>query len=105
MRDASFFNNLGERHLPTHLGMLVTAAGHGLVRADMGVQLSLMAPNGFLHAGALVSLADTGAGYGCLVNLPDGATGFTTLELKSNHLGTARDDTVVCEARPTHLAR
>jgi 1,4-dihydroxy-2-naphthoyl-CoA hydrolase len=91
--------------LPTHLGIRVPEEGEGLVRAELGVQLSLMAPNGFLHAGALVSLADTCAGYGCVVHLPDGATGFTTLELKSSHLGTAREGTVVCEARPAHLGK
>jgi 1,4-dihydroxy-2-naphthoyl-CoA hydrolase len=64
-----------------------------------------MAPNGFLHAGALVTLADTCAGYGCLIHLPEGATGFTTIELKSNHLATAREGTVVCEARPAHLGK
>jgi len=64
-----------------------------------------MAPNGFLHAGSLVTLADTLAGYGCVRNLPEGASGFTTVELKSNHLGTVREGTVVCEARPAHLGR
>jgi uncharacterized protein (TIGR00369 family) len=105
MHDASFFNRLGQGHLPTHLGLLITEAGGGLVRAELKVQPSVMAPNGFMHAGALVTLADTCAGYGCVVHLPEGATGFTTLELKSNHLGTARDGTVVCEARPAHLGK
>ena len=64
-----------------------------------------MAPNGYLHAGAVVTLADTAAGYGCTANLPAGAVGFTTIELKSNYLGTARDGTIDCTARPVHLGR
>ena len=64
-----------------------------------------MAPNGFLHAGTVITLADTCAGYGCLVNLPPGAIGFTTIELKSNHLGTARDGTIVSSAKPAHLGK
>ncbi len=64
-----------------------------------------MAPNGFLHAGSVVALADTTAGYGCVLNLPEGASGFTTIELKSNHLGTARDGTVECVAKPVHLGK
>jgi uncharacterized protein (TIGR00369 family) len=64
-----------------------------------------MAPNGFLHAGSVVTLADTCAGYGCVANLPEGAVGFTTIELKSNHLGTARDGTVACVAKAVHLGR
>ena len=62
-------------------------------------------PNGFLHAGSVVTLADTTCGYGCFANLPDGATGFTTIELKSNHLGTAREGTIVSRATPVHLGK
>jgi uncharacterized protein (TIGR00369 family) len=38
-------------------------------------------------------------------NLPAQASGFTTIELKSNHLGTAREGTVDCVATPAHLGR
>jgi 1,4-dihydroxy-2-naphthoyl-CoA hydrolase len=64
-----------------------------------------MAPNGFLHAGSIVTLADTCAGFGCVAALPEGANGFTTIELKSNHLGTTRDGTLECTATPVHLGR
>jgi len=64
-----------------------------------------MAPNGFLHAGSVVTLADTCAGYGCVANLPENATGFTTIELKSNHLGTAREGMVECVAKAVHLGK
>ena len=64
-----------------------------------------MAPNGFLHAGSVVTLADTSAGCGCMSCLPADATGFTTVELKSNHLGTARDGTVECVASAVHRGR
>jgi len=64
-----------------------------------------MAPNGFLHAGTIVTLADSCAGYGCLASLPEGATGFTTIELKSNHLGTAREGTIACVATAVHLGK
>ena len=50
-------------------------------------------------------LADTAAGYGCTANLPPGAVGFTTIELKSNHLGTAREGLITCIARATHAGR
>ena len=33
----------------------------------------------------------------------DGATLFTTVELKSNFLGTATEGTIACVARPAHL--
>jgi uncharacterized protein (TIGR00369 family) len=64
-----------------------------------------MAPNGFLHAGSIVTLADTTAGYGCMATLPEAANGFTTLELKSNHLGTTRDGSIECTASIVHRGR
>ena len=99
------FNNFGAQYLPGHLGIVITHVGASDVRAHLPVSAHLMAPNGFLHAGSVVTLADTSAGYGCVANLPEGATGFTTIELKSNHLGTARDGTIECVASAVHLGR
>ena len=64
-----------------------------------------MAPNGYLHAGTVVGFADSACGYGCILNLPDGATGFTTIELKTNFLRSAREGTIECEARMVHGGR
>ncbi|MGM0634201.1 MAG: PaaI family thioesterase, partial [Pseudomonadota bacterium] len=63
------------------------------------------APNGYLHAGTVVTLADTAAGYGCSASLPDGAVNFTTIELKSNFLGTAIEGDIRCEAELIHGGR
>ncbi len=105
MPTADEFNQRGAHNLPGHLGIVITHGGPGEVRAEMPVQECLMAPNGFLHAGSVVTLADTAAGYGCLASLPAGSIGFTTVELKSNHLGTARDGTVEVTAKPVHLGK
>jgi uncharacterized protein (TIGR00369 family) len=53
----------------------------------------------------VVTLADTAAGYGCFASLPEGATGFTTIELKANFLGTAREGRLLCEATRVHGGR
>jgi 1,4-dihydroxy-2-naphthoyl-CoA hydrolase len=105
MHDLDRFNQIGQHKLPGHLGIVITAVSPQQVEARFEVAPQLMAPNGFLHAGALVTLADTCAGYGCIAALPPGAEGFTTVELKSNHLGTARSGTVTCVATPVHLGR
>lgn len=36
---------------------------------------------------------------------PDGASGFTTIELKSNFLGTAHDGMIMCTAKSLHQGR
>ena len=91
--------------LPDHLGVKVLEVEHGRVRLSFDVGKHHMAPNGFMHAGAVVTLADTACGYGCVNSLPDGAQGFTTIELKSNFLGTAREGTVVAEGKLLHGGR
>jgi uncharacterized protein (TIGR00369 family) len=53
----------------------------------------------------VVTLADTACGYACVAHLPEGAASFTTIELKSNHLGTAREGTVVATATVVHLGK
>jgi uncharacterized protein (TIGR00369 family) len=98
-------NRIGVGKLPGLLGILITQVSGSEVRAELAVSEMHMAPNGFLHAGTVVTLADTCAGYGCVANLPAGATGFTTVELKSNHLGTARDGTIVGSAKAVHLGK
>ena len=105
MPDIAQINEAGDRYLPGHLGIVFTQVGPGEVHAELPVRQQLMAPNGFLHAGSVVTLADSCAGYGCLASLPEGATGFTTIELKSNHLGTAREGTITCVAKAVHLGR
>lgn len=99
------FNQRSAENLPGLIGIVITFVGPNQVRAELPVRKVLMAPNGFLHAGSIVTLADTSAGYGCVANLPAGASGFTTLELKSNHLGTARDGTIECVATAVHLGK
>lgn len=105
MHTTEDFNKAGAAHLPGLLGIEITEISAAGVKARMPVRAALMAPNGYLHAGSLVSLADTCAGYGCVANLPPGSVGFTTIELKSNHLGTVRQGAVECVATPVHLGK
>ncbi|GAA5514682.1 putative esterase PA1618 [Deinococcus carri] len=98
-------NAQGEGLLPGLIGIRFTHAEAGLLRSEFTVRQELLAPNGFLHAASVVALADTTCGYGTRILLPEGASGFTTIELKSNHLSTAREGTVTCEARAVHAGR
>lgn len=92
----------GADKLPGHLGFELVELGEGLARMRCEIQAFHAAPNGFLHAGSVTSLADTAAGYGCVGNLPEGGNGFTTIELKANFVGTALDGAMLAEARLVH---
>jgi 1,4-dihydroxy-2-naphthoyl-CoA hydrolase len=95
----------GVGRLPGLLGIELLSVEEGLLRAQLKVRDELLAPNGFLHAATVIGLADTMCGYGCIAHLPEGAENFTTVEIKSNHLGTARDGIIEVDARPVHLGR
>ena len=89
--------------LPDLFGVELVAAGPSRVDARMDVRDEFLAPNDFLHAGAIVALADSCCGMGCIASLPEGAGGFTTVELKTNFLRTARAGARLrCEARLAH---
>jgi uncharacterized protein (TIGR00369 family) len=87
------------------VGVEIVTVSKEFVESRMAVRREVMAPNGFLHAASVIALADTSCGYGCLATLPEGAKGFTTIELKSNFLGTAREGFITCRATPVHLGR
>lgn len=105
LRTPQRFNSIGVGKLPGHLGIVITEVGASRVSGELPVVEAVMAPNGYLHAGTIVTLADTVSGYGCIANLPADASGFTTIELKSNHLGTTLEGTIVAVATPVHRGK
>ena len=96
---------MGRGYLPGLLGIEFLEAEPGRVRSALDVRRELLAPHQFLHVGTVVTLADTSAGYGCLSSLPEGATSFTTIELKTNFLRSARAGAIDCEAHLVHGGR
>lgn len=99
------FNARAPGRLPGLIGLVITDVRRGAVTSRLDVREELPAPNGYLHAATVVAIADTSCGYGTLANLPQDATGFTTIELKTNFLGTVRDGAVICECTMTHAGR
>jgi uncharacterized protein (TIGR00369 family) len=91
--------------LPALLGVHVLSLEEGVLTAELTVRKELLAPNGFLHAATVIGLADTACGYACIAHLPQTARNFTTIELKSNFLGTATEGTIRAVAKGVHLGR
>src|SRR5204863_10191937 len=97
--DVDRFNRFGREFLPGFVGLLITEVSEGLLKGELELRKALLAPNGYLHAGAVVSFADTLAGYGCISHLPANAQNFTTVELKANFLNTAQQGALGRSAR------
>lgn len=104
-------DRLNEMAAPTLTGYVGTEFTHaepGLIRGRLEVKPELLAANGYLHAGTVVALADSCCGFGTVVTLAEtdaDPRAWTTVELKSNFLGTALEGTIECEARMAHGGR
>jgi len=103
--DADHFNRFGKDYFPGYVGLVITEVSQGLLKGELALRKALVAPNGYLHAGTIVAFADTLAGYGCVAHLPEDAQNFTTVELKTNFLGTATEGSLYGEASAVHLGR
>ena len=104
-KSISEWNVLGRNYLPGYLGIEIISIHSDESHLIMTVQQNLMAPNGFLHAASIVALADSACGYGVMNNLPENSSGFTTIELKTNFLGTLLEGDLDCIARAVHKGR
>ena len=103
---ADYFTERQQGGLPGVLDIRWQTVAADGVRGDFIVEAKHMAANGFLHAASVIALVDSACGYGCVTALPEGSSGFTTIEIKANYLGTARiGETVVCAARLAHGGR
>ncbi len=98
-------NAVGKGLFPEHMGIVFTNVDPAHVEAEFEITPKHMAPNGFMHGGSVVALADSIAGFGSAINLPEGASGFTTIELKTNYLGSAREGVVKGIGTPVHLGK
>jgi uncharacterized protein (TIGR00369 family) len=104
MASAAEWQERGKGRLPGLLGIEVVEVGE-VTTLRVEIRPHHLAPNGFLHAGTVISLADTACGYGCMESLPAGANGFTTVETKSNHIGTIREGAAVGRGPRLHRGR
>ena len=95
--------NLGK--LPEHLGLTITEVADGRVAGRFEVRPDLVAHTGFLLAGVVLSVADLLCAYGVSTSWPEGASGFTTAEVKCNFIGTLTEGAVCCVAALLHGGR
>lgn len=90
--------------VPGQLGCVFDHSAEDLVIGHIDVTENLIAGTGFLFAPAVIALADTCAAIGCGNTISEGS--FTTIELKSNFLSSARvGERVSCKCRPVHIGR
>lgn len=87
------------------LGAQVRSTAPNALVMELPVEPRHLASNGFLHAGVVITLADSSCGFGCYAHLPPGAHNFATIEVKTNFLRTARQGIIRSEAQLIHGGR
>jgi uncharacterized protein (TIGR00369 family) len=87
------------------LGAEVVAAAPGEVRLRLDWTPERTTAGGAMHGGALMSLADMAGAVCAFLNLPEGGTGTTTIESKTNFLRALRGGHVEAVSRPLHAGR
>lgn len=98
-------NEMGKGFLPEYMGVEILELKENTLTSRMVIKPHNLAPNGYLHAATIITLADTTCGYASFAHLPEGAESLTTIELKSNHMGTAREGAICCKATAQHLGK
>ena len=93
---------LSQDPLAGWIGYQLDKLEQGKVRASMMVDPKHIAPNGFLHATVSIALADIACGFGSAALLRSPDEKITTIEIKTNHLGTALTGKLICTAIARH---
>jgi uncharacterized protein (TIGR00369 family) len=91
--------------LSATLGLRLGEATPESVRLELDWRADLCTAGGVLHGGALMALADTAGAVSAFLNLPEGSTGTTTIESKTNLLAAVRAGTVTATSTPLHAGR
>jgi 1,4-dihydroxy-2-naphthoyl-CoA hydrolase len=101
----AYLNEFASKKHPGLVGVEVLSCEPDLVTGRLPVTETLVAGTGFLWAPVVITLADWLCACGIGAHLPQGVS-FTTLEIKTNFLGTVRaGGAIFGKARPAHLGR
>src|SRR5258706_6819473 len=96
---------LATQPFPRLMGVEILEATKQRVRGRLAVRADLCTSGLTMHGGAIMAFADTLGAIGASLNLREGA-GTTTIESKTNFVGSAREGTTVeTETVPIHVVR
>jgi len=85
------------------LGITASEFAPDRVVLHLDWQAALCTSAGLLHGGVLMALADSAGAASAFLNLPEGASGTSTIESKTNFLGGVREGaSITATATPLH---
>jgi uncharacterized protein (TIGR00369 family) len=89
--------SFGRQRLMRTLGAVLESVEPGRVAIRLPFRDDLTQQHGFMHAGAIASVADSAAGYAALTLMPADA-GVLSIEFKVNMLAPAKGEAIVARA-------
>ena len=101
MKDPKHFNDICTDKLPGLLGIVVTQVNQEAVRAEIEVTQSHMAPNGFLHAGTVVTLAAVAYSHLTLPTICSGSISVGAVSLEKKNVGNGNGERVASGSKET----
>ena len=96
--------NFGSQRLMATLGATLEQVEPGAVAIRLPFRDDLTQQHGFLHAGAIASVADSACGYAALSLMPAGAD-VLSIEFKINMLSPAKGDAIVARGEVIRAGR
>lgn len=103
--DVEALNKAAENTFIGEMGIVCSKLKPGSAEVTCEIRPRHLGSNGYLHGGAVSAILDTACGWGARASLPEGASGFVTMEFKTSFLGTARSGEVRAVAKAHHLGR
>lgn len=97
-------SSLLRQTLLTNLGARLVRVEPGLVEIDLPHASHILQQHGYVHAGAIASIADSACGYACLTRMADGDA-VLSVEFKINLLAPAKGDSFLARGKVLRMGR
>ena len=98
-------NQLNKKTMMEPLGIEYLEAEQGYLKARMPVNDNTKQPNGILHGGANLALAETVAGLGSAMMVDMEKYNVRGAQVSANHVGTANSGWVYAEGKVIHKGK
>ncbi|MBJ25320.1 MAG: thioesterase [Flavobacteriaceae bacterium] len=98
-------NQIADRGLLKTLGIKFTDVGNDFLTASMPVNEKVYQPDGILHGGATVALAETVGSAAVAVLTKNSNLTIRGIEINANHIKSVKNGNVIATAKPIHLGK
>ena len=98
-------NQIADRGLLKTLGIKFTDVGNDFLTASMPVNEKVYQPDGILHGGATVALAETVGSAAVAVLTKKSNLTIRGIEINANHIRSVKNGNVIATAKPIHLGK